>query len=76
VELKNLPWGFFLFLLLFICLLWGVIIDTLGQAWGHIIDCLNERFIDLFMFNACKLFNPILYLINLDDCPLFQLKNG
>jgi hypothetical protein len=27
------------------------------------------------MLNACKLFNPILYLINLDDCAPFQLNN-
>jgi len=62
--------------MLFICLLWGVIIDTWGQAWGRINDCLNERFIDLFMLYVCKLFNPILYLIDIDDCPPFQLNNG
>ena len=31
------------------------------------VDALNERFLDISVFNACKLFNPKLYLVDDDE---------
>ena len=33
----------------------------------HVVDALNERFPDIGVFNACKLFSPKLYLANDDE---------